>query len=193
MSSILLTPPAVEPVSLAEAKAFLRVAHNDDDAVISALIAGARSHVEAQTRRALITQTWRLVRDAWPADGRIAVVPVPLVEIVAARVFDLDGAPQAIDLDAFVADTAAAPAIIAFASWSLPAPAPGRKVGGIEIDVDVGYGDEAADVPAPLRQAVQLLVAHWYENRGLIAVGQSVALLPTTVAALLSPYRVLSL
>ncbi len=121
----------------------MRVAHNDDDAVIAALIAGARSHVEAQTRRALITQTWRLVRDAWPADGRIAVVPVPLIEIVAARVFDEDGTPQAIDLDAFVADTAAAPAIIAFASWSLPAPAPGRKVGGIEIDVDVGYGDEA--------------------------------------------------
>src|SRR5829696_8666709 len=92
MSAILLTRPAVEPVTLADAKAYLRVEHSDDDAVISALIAGARSHIEAQTRRALITQTWRFVRDAWPRDGRIAVVPSPLRQIIAARVYRLDGA-----------------------------------------------------------------------------------------------------
>ena len=91
MSSILLTPPAVEPVTLADAKAYLRVDNDDDDAVISALIAGARAHVEAQTRRALITQTWRLVRDAWPGDGRIAVLPSPLQQVTAARVYRFDG------------------------------------------------------------------------------------------------------
>jgi uncharacterized phiE125 gp8 family phage protein len=191
MSSILLTPPAAEPVTLAEAKAFLRVEHDDDDDTIAALIAGARSHVEAQTRRALITQTWRLVRDDWPASGRIAVLPAPLVGIVAARMFDGDGSPHAIDLQAFTADTAAAPGIVAFAPWSLAAP--GRRVGGIEIDVEVGYGDEPSDVPEPLRQAIRQLAAHWYENRGLIAIGHSVAVLPLAVAALLAPYRVLSL
>lgn len=191
MSSILLTPPAAEPLALADAKAFLRVAHTDDDDVIAALIAGARSHVEAQTRRALITQTWRIVRDAWPADGRIAVVPVPLIEVTAARVFDQDGVEQLIDVQAFSADIASAPAIVAFAPWSLPTP--GRKVGGIALDVAVGYGADAADVPPPLRQAIRLLVAHWYENRGLIAIGQAVAVLPATVAALIAPYRVLSL
>jgi uncharacterized phiE125 gp8 family phage protein len=191
MSSILLTPPAVEPLSLADAKAHLRVEHNDDDATIAALIAGARSHVEAQTRRALITQTWRIVRDVWPADGRIAVLPVPLQAVVAARVRDEDGAPQAIDVQAFHADTAAAPAIVVFAPWSLPAP--GRKVAGIELDVDVGYGDTAADVPTPLVQAIRLLVAHWYENRGVVAVGVSAAPLPIGVTRLIAPYRVLSL
>ena len=68
-------------------QAIPRVEHDDDDDVIAALIAGARSHVEAQTRRALITQTWRLIRDAWPRDGRIEVVPAPLAEITAARVY----------------------------------------------------------------------------------------------------------
>jgi uncharacterized phiE125 gp8 family phage protein len=53
MSSILLTARAVEPLSLAGAKAFLRVETSDDDDVIGALIAGSRIHVEAQTRRAL--------------------------------------------------------------------------------------------------------------------------------------------
>lgn len=191
MSSILLTPPAVEPVTLADAKTWLRVTNDDDDGVITSLIAGARSHIEAQTRRAMITQTWRLVRDAWPADGRIAALPVPMVEIVAARVFDEGGTPHAIDLDAFVVDNAAAPAIIAFAPWS--SIVPGRQAGGIEIDITAGYGDAPDDVPEPLRQAVRFLVAHWFESRGLAALGRAAADLPAGLAALIAPYRVLAL
>ena len=186
MSSFLLVPPAVEPLTLAEAKEFLRVAHGDDDDFITALITGARSHVESQTRRALITQTWRLVRDAWPADGRIEVRPAPLQSVVAARVFDLDGTPQDVDAQAFVVDQASS--LLAFASWSLPAPG---RAAGIEIDVSVGYGEEASDVPEPLRQAIRLLIAHWYENRGLLTSGQGT--LPASVAALTASYRMLSL
>jgi uncharacterized phiE125 gp8 family phage protein len=191
MSSILLSGPALEPVTLDEAKAYLRVEHDDDDDIIAALIAGARVHVQAQTRRALITQSWRLIRDAWPDSGRVAVVPVPLRELLAARIYRLDGSTQAIDPAAFVADTAAAPAVLSFASGALPVP--GRVIAGIELDVETGYGDAPADVPEDMRQAIRILVAHWYENRGLIAVGQTVAVLPQAVAALIAPYRVLSL
>jgi uncharacterized phiE125 gp8 family phage protein len=146
MSSILLDGPAVEPVSLAEAKAYLRVEHDDDDDTIAALIAGARVHVEAQTRRALITQTWRITRDAWPASGRIAVIPAPLRQLVAARVTKTDGSTLAIDTDAFAADRASAPAVLAFDRGALPSP--GRVVGGIELDVEVGYGDAPAEACA---------------------------------------------
>jgi uncharacterized phiE125 gp8 family phage protein len=189
--AFLLTSPAAEPVSLAAAKSYLRVEHDADDDIISGLISAARLQVEAQTRRALITQTWRLRRDAWPADGRLSVLPAPLRDVVAARIFDAAGSPHAIDLQGFTTDTAAAPAVIGFVPWSLPVP--GRSLAGIEIDLEVGYGDEPDEVPQPLRRAIELLVAHWYENRGLIAVGQSVAVLPTTVAAMIAPYRVLSL
>jgi uncharacterized phiE125 gp8 family phage protein len=189
MSSMLLTAAAVEPITLADAKAFLRVAHSDDDAVISALIAAARSQVEAQTRRALITQTWRLVRDCWPGDGRIAVTPAPLRSVTAARVYDAAGTAHAVDPAVFVADRAAA--LLAFVPGTLTAP--GRLAAGIEIDVEVGYGDAGTNVPEALRQALFLLVAHWYENRGLIAVGHAVAVLPATIAALIAPYRVLAL
>lgn len=75
MSSLLLTAPAVEPLSLAETKDYLRVEHNDDDDLIGALIAASRIHVEAQTRRALITQTWRITLDAWPSEGRLPIRP----------------------------------------------------------------------------------------------------------------------
>ena len=189
MSSLLLTAPAVEPLSLAEAKAFLRVETSDEDDVITALIGGARIHVEAQTRRALITQSWRLSFDCWPTDGRLPVVPAPLQALTAARVYDANNVAHAADTAAFVLDKGASALI--FAPWALPAP--GRVVAGIEFDVMVGYGDAAIDVPEPLRQAIRLLVAHWYENRGLVTTGVDYSALPQSVAALIAPYLVLSL
>src|SRR5690242_18760477 len=61
MTSYLIAGPGEEPVSLAEAKAFARIDGSDEDALVGALIAAARLHVESLTGRALITQTWRLV------------------------------------------------------------------------------------------------------------------------------------
>ncbi|CAL8981448.1 hypothetical protein RHODGE_RHODGE_04374 [Rhodoplanes serenus] len=186
MSSMLLVAPATEPLSLVEAKRFLRVDHDDDDALIAALIAAARRLVETATRRALITQTWRIVRDAWPAGGRIRVLPAPLRTLVAARIHDADGMPRPVPVGAFALDTAAAPGVIAAAPGTLPAP--GLRVAGIALDVTVGYGDVAADVPAPLVQAVRLWLAHFYEARGVDAAAGP----PPAVAALIAPYRVLA-
>jgi uncharacterized phiE125 gp8 family phage protein len=191
MSAILLNAPALEPVTLADAKLFLRIEHDDDDDVIAALIAAARVHVEAKTRRALITQTWRLTRDVWPAAGVLPILPVPLREVSAVGIYRDDGMLQMLDVDAFQIDTVAAPAMLMFERGALPAP--GRMSGGIEIDIAVGYGDEPDDVPAPLRQAIQLLVAHWYENRRIIAASGEVASMPVSVTSLIAPFRVLSL
>ena len=66
MSLLLTTPPVVEPLSLAEAKAHLRVPHADDDAYISTLIVSARLRVERQTGLRLITQNWSQFMDCWP-------------------------------------------------------------------------------------------------------------------------------
>ena len=52
------SPPAVEPVSLAEATAHLRVETDDENDLISSLIVNARQQVEAATGLALITQGW---------------------------------------------------------------------------------------------------------------------------------------
>ncbi|MBW8067975.1 MAG: hypothetical protein GJU73_11120, partial [Ferrovum sp.] len=62
----LISGPGVEPVSLLEAKAHLRVDIPDDDALITALIVAARMHAETVTRRALIAQSWKLVLDSFP-------------------------------------------------------------------------------------------------------------------------------
>lgn len=186
MPVILLSPPASEPLSLAEAKQFLRVEHADDDDLIEALTAAARGAVEQAARRVLIAQTWRIVLDRWPASGRIASPVNPLQSITAARVLAADGAEGEIDLAAFSLDAASAPAAIAFSRAQIAEP--GRALAGIEIDVLAGYG-EAADVPPPLRQAVRLLLAGSYEHRDAMP-GDA---LPDAVAALVAPFRVLTL
>jgi uncharacterized phiE125 gp8 family phage protein len=189
MPSILLIPPAIEPLTLAEAKAHLRVEHSDEDGLISALIKAARSHVEAATRRALITQRWRLVRDCWPFDGQLTLAPAPLKQLVAARIYNSDGTTQALDLAAFIVDKVGA--VLTLTPGAVVAP--GRIAAGIEIDVDAGYGDAAADVPEPLRQAMRLLLTHWYENRGIVAASGETAARSAGVSALIAPYRVLAL
>ena len=190
MSSILLNGPAVEPLTLDEARAFLRVEHNDDDEVIATLIVGSRVHVEAQTRRALITQSWRLSADCWPEYGRFRVVPGPLQSLTAARVYDLANVAHSVSATIFVPDFGASD--LMFVPWAVRPP--GRPTSGIELDVVVGYGDNALDVPEPLRQAIRLLVAHWYENRGLVLPARTQpSPLPQTIAALIAPYRMLSL
>jgi uncharacterized phiE125 gp8 family phage protein len=188
MTSILLTGPAIEPISLAETKTFLRVEHDDEDQLITALIAGARSHIEAQTQTALITQDWRIMLDAWPRRGHIIVRPGPLRALNTARVFDCNGASHTIDSQAIAPDFGAS--TLAFVPWAVPAP--GRIAAGIEIDVTVGFGEVANDVPESLRQAIRMVVAHWYENRGLMGGNQSVSL-SAPVAALIAPYRMFSI
>jgi uncharacterized phiE125 gp8 family phage protein len=188
MAAILLTPPAIEPLSLADAKTFLRVEHDDDDAVIAGLIAAARGQIEALTRRALIVQSWRVTLDRWPRDRRLSLRIAPLRAVLAARLFDAQGSAQPLDAASFGIDAAAS---IVLAPPGLPRP--GRAAGGIALDLELGFGPAAEDVPELLRHALRTLVAHWYDNRGLAAIGQSVALLPGSVAAMIASYRVLSL
>ena len=189
MASIILAGPELEPITLDDAKQFLRVEHDDDDDLIASLIAGARIHIETQTRRALITQNWRLTRDTWPATGCVALLPVPVQTLDAVRVHELDGTSFAPDLSKFTLDKGDAPARLGFIHGAPPEPR--WPVAGIEIDITCGYGDPE-DVPEPLRQAIRMLVAHWYENRGIIGENHFVPL-PQSAAALIASYRVLSL
>lgn len=191
MPAILLEPPASEPISLTEAKNFLRVEHDADDALIGALIAAARGQVESATRRVLITQTWRIALDRWPKSehnrpARIVAPVTPLRALIAARVLAADGTPAALDTDAFTLNTIAAPGVIAFERANVAEP--GRALAGIELDVSAGYG-EAASVPAPLVQAIRLLVARAYEHRDRVVDDK----LPDDVTRLVAPYRVVML
>jgi uncharacterized phiE125 gp8 family phage protein len=186
MSEILLSPPASEPISLAEAKQYLRVEHEADDELIAALIAAARNAVELSTRRVLMAQRWRVTLHCWPRAGRIVSPVNPLRSLVAARVRGEGEASTALDPAPFTLDTVSVPGLIMFERARVQEP--GRVLAGIEFDIEAGYGT-AVDVPAPLVQAIRLLLAQSYEQRD----GVRPDALPETVAALVAPFRILNL
>jgi len=191
MTAALITPPALEPVSLTDAKAHLRLDTSDDDALVTAEIVAARVHVEAMTRRVLIEQGWRIYFDGWPK-RRVVKIPVaPLISLDSVTVYDEAGDPVVVDPGNYEVDTVAVPGRLFLAS---PVPVlVGRAVNGIEIDVTAGYGPSSVDVPAPLRQAIMMLVAHWYEHRGPAGHDQAGDTPPAGFEALLAPYRVRAL
>src|SRR5690349_16359269 len=90
MSLSLITPPVGEPVTLADAKAHLKIDTSDDDALIGQLITAARARVEWHTGRALMTQSWILWLDRWPDDGIVAIPLAPLAAVTAVTLYGRD-------------------------------------------------------------------------------------------------------
>jgi uncharacterized phiE125 gp8 family phage protein len=186
MIPLIVNGPAIEPVALADAKQWLKLETSDDDDVVGALITAARLMIEAQIRRMLITQTWRLIYDCWP-NGRLIKIPLaPFQSLAGMRVFDSNGAAQTVSASFYYVDAAPDAARIIFGA---PPPMPARAAAGIEIDVVVGYGASTASVPEPLRQAIRTLVTNWYENRGDAGTDDPANALPSPVRALVAPYQ----
>ncbi|MCA0423657.1 MAG: head-tail connector protein [Proteobacteria bacterium] len=183
MSVTPLTPPADEPLSLAAARAWLRVDGEDEDALITALVAASRETVETLAGRRLMAQGWRITRDSWPEDGCIRLPLGPVLALDAVRLIDAQGAAMPLPLAAFRLDGNRQPPLIETIAM-VPAPVLAR--GGIEIDVTCGFGANPDDVPEALRQAMRLLIAHWFENRGDAASRNA---LPEGVGALVAPFR----
>lgn len=185
MTPIVLSPPASEPVTLAQARAFLKLDDTSEDELLGSLITAARLMVEAASGRILIDQSWRLVFDRWPADGAIRLPLSPVSAISAARVYDVLGVAQPVAEGSLVLDAACDPPVMRTVG---ELPEIGRQRGAIEIDLVAGFGQQPDGVPAPLRQAVLRLAARWFEQRGDVASRDAEAL-PKDIALLIAPYR----
>ena len=166
-----LTAPAVEPVTLAEAKAHLRVEHSADDTLISALI----------------TQTWRSTHAEWPDD--IALPRPPLVSVQTVTYLDADGVRQTLAGSSYlvITDSLVGNILPAYgASW----PTARAEPGSIRIDYTAGYGNAAA-VPQALKVWMLLVIGTWYSQREAIVTGTIVNEIPRGFwEGLLDPYLI---
>ncbi len=162
-----LSAPPREPISRDEAKLFLRIDHDEENDLIDMLIRSARERLEAYLNVAMITRPLRYetqgVEDIklprWP------VIAIDQVEVGGQVVTD------------YRADLRCRPAVLSFALDKL-----------VTVDFTAGYGPAADDVPAPLRQAMLLLLSQGYESRG-----DAPEAIPLMVDALTLPYKVVGL
>lgn len=181
-----VTAPAAEPVSLAEAKDHLRLEQAEDDAYVTTCVQAARQYIEEVCWRGVVTQTWELVLDGFPCDEEQELPGGNLGAITSVTYTDADGATQTLASSVYEADTVSVPGRILLAyneSW----PSTRSRWNSVRVRYTVGWG--VADVPAPIRQALLLLVAQMYEQRVPEVTGASIGKLEFAVDALLAPYR----
>ncbi|MBN6186317.1 phage head-tail connector protein [Aneurinibacillus sp. BA2021] len=189
----LVSPPLVEPLSLEEAKAHLRVEHDDEDALIQGLIRAAREYCESFQRRAYVSQVWEMYFQSFPTHAELLRPPLLSVESITYR--DVDGVQHALSPDAYIVDTATEPGRIFIKTAPkvalFPAsPVTVRFVAGYNPVITSEGTDFIAHVPESIKQAMRMLVGHWYENREAVTIGQTPSNVPFAVDALLWPDRV---
>lgn len=208
MSALLqTTPPAFEPVSVPEAKGWLRVDSSEEDALILGLIAAARGYVEMFTRRALCTQSFELSLDAFPVSclgqfGRLTesrgspcvpasreiILPrAPLASVESLKYYDENGTLQTQSSAEYFVDTRNEPGRIVL-NQNFDWPATDIRPNAVIIAYTCGYGTPSS-VPPGLRAAIRFLITHWFINRTPVNVGNIVNEVPLTVEALLWQFR----
>jgi hypothetical protein len=202
-----VTPPASEPVLLADAKQHLRVDQSCDDAYISGLITSARMMIEEWSGRSLITQTLNWTMSQSVPSGALPLLPMPMlvlpiiltapqiinkplqlprspVQSVSSVMWtDTDGTqyPLTAGTD-YMVDTALEPARVRLTWLTIP-----RYLENIQVQFVAGYGSDGTTTPAPLISAIKLLLAWLYEHRGDDAAAPDTP--PRAIDYLITPYR----
>ena len=178
----LKTAPAVEPITLDEAKLHLKVDSADDNALISALITTARQLAERETKRAFITQTWEMFLDYALPEIDIPKPPLQLTGL-AIKVIDEAGSEAVVDPTTYdVDDSENSPGRVKLRSGcSWP---DHRGFASFIIEFKAGYGLLATDVPGALKQGILQLLSHLYENREAQEI-------PKGIKAMFWPFKIM--
>ena len=203
---VLHTAPASEPITLAEAKSYLRVDSSGDDALITSLISTARQLCEEHTQRAFMTQTYELFLDAiedledllWEGmrtgpyinyyKNYIDLPMPPVVSISHIKTYDDNDTATTFASGNYYVDNARQPARVVLRTGET-FPTALRVANAIEVKYVTGYSSASA-VPEPIKFAIYQVLTYLYEHRGDMYEGKTS--LPLTAKKLLSPYVVYS-
>ena len=175
------TPPAASALAVADVKAHCRIDDSTEDALITGYIKSAERYLEKQTSRQLMPATFKLSLDCFPRgiyddpatsaiEGHDIICPVaPLSSIVSIKYLDLLGVETTLSSAVYVALSAETPGRIVLA-YNNEWPTALTRAGAVTVEFIAGYASAAA-VPEDIKQALLMLVGHWFENREAVIVG----------------------
>lgn len=167
-----ITEPAVEPVSIGEAKAHLRIDSDftDDDLYLQTLISAARIHVETVSDRTLIRSQWQMKMDVFPSwDIELPRPPVDIGDVTVSYI-PSDAVYLPVSYTNFRVDRDSTPAVIR-PQWNGSWPSARGAENDVVITYWAGYGASPLNVPTPARHCILMLAASWYANREAVVQG----------------------
>lgn len=166
MGLSLVTDATQEPVTLSQAKDQVLIAASitAHDPILQNLIKRARKASERLTRRAWLTQTWRLTLQRFPAGRCIEIPRPPLASVTSITYVDSSNVSQTLDSGDYNVRTNSSPGLVALAptvSW------PTTHTEDPEaVTVTYVAGDTTVTaVPAEAKQAILALIDYWFLNR----------------------------
>jgi len=162
---------------------------NQEDTYISSLITVARETCENITNRALATQTLELSLDEFPS-GSIRLPRPPLVSVTSIYYKDSAGTNTEWANTNYIVDTTKEPGEVVRA-YGIDYPVfVEYPTGAIKITYTAGYNTSTNICPLSIKQAILILISHFYENREEFIVGQTITKVPRAVDDLLNSYRI---
>jgi uncharacterized phiE125 gp8 family phage protein len=199
----LVAAPTIEPVTADEMKDMLHLTDDNERNYIDTIIPVAREHVEKLTWRRLITQTWDFYVNqfvtpggyvyTWDiAKGQVpfpVFLPYPPVQTISyVKYLDPAGVQQTLATSVYELGMRNGIGILRL-KYGQYWPAVRNQEDSVTIRMVCGYGAAAANVPAALRHAIRLAVAHMFWNREPVAE-KALANVPKTFDDLIRPYQV---
>ena len=186
-----VTFPAVDPVSLEELKAHLRLSHGfadqgSEDALLQLYLSNATRAIESKLDQALIIRSFVAETDSWDRHGQFTLPVGPVAEITGLT-FHQGETITPIAADQLTVSPGRSRQVLS-ARGGLPLP-PVARGARAEIRFDAGYGPAGEDVPGELRQAILILAAHLYTHRG----GGESQMPPASIHSLIAPHRAIRL
>lgn len=195
-----IVEPQIEPITLEEARSQCQIdadltVHDTD---LTRYIKAAREAAEAYCKRSWVEQVWRISaaefdRSCYPNDAGVQLPMGPVIQINSVTYLDSDGARVAMDVANYQLIDDEEPALLVPA-YSVVWPYGRVQQGAVQIEYTAGYASQgspagADGVPELARQAMLMLVGHWFANREAISAG-AMAEIPYAFERALDPLRI---
>lgn len=193
------------PVSLVEVKAHVRVDDTESDVVLVMMLDAAIEYVSERTARTLQPMTFQARLDDWPCLGGwrtsfwMKLDKFPIRDVEAISYLDVDGAEQTVAPSNYSWEPTTTGADIWFDKmYSMPSLEEDRR-GAVRVRFTAGYNspadnDTGADpdlvVPVQIKQAILLLVGHWFENREAVTIAANFSEVPLALETLVENMRI---
>lgn len=171
--------PTSEPITLEEAKAFLRVLDSDSDELINSLIVAAREHVENITNRQLLPATFEL----YDANIVHKLPKNPIRSIEKIELLGEDGTYSEFDNSLYYLFRELGIGYIGYKTM----PSIINHPEAFKITFTSGYDT----IPEAIKQYMKVKIATLFENREQFVVGVSISEFSDRfIESLIAPYMV---